>query len=117
MTEEKLIETLVSLGFSERKLLDEVIKAGESRNAFVRVNDGVLATFLFYPRGETRPTHTHPELRLTLVRSGKGILEYNGKGFGLEPGVISVISAGVPHSLHVLNENDLNLCEIVIDNS
>lgn len=107
----------MSLGFKEGKLLNQVINAVPRRNEFTRISPDILLTYICYPQGEIRDTHTHPELRITFVRNGKGTLEYDKKKYKLEQGVISVIMAEVPHALYVSKETDLNICEMVIDNS
>jgi len=115
MIDEKLFNTLKSLGFTESDLKNRYISKESRDNEFTVINKNILITYISYPPGENRQSHSHEEVRLTFVRSGKGFLKSEGRETQLNPGDISVLLPGVVHSLKVTGENELNICEIVID--
>lgn len=117
MIEEKLYKALASLGFSERLIRSELIAPDTNDNSFARISPFTMVSYISYPPGEIKSAHSHPELRITFVRSGSGTLLLEGKEHPLEPGGISVIPCGVTHTLQVSDRGMLNICELVIDNS
>ena len=115
MIDEKLFNTLKSLGFTESDLKNCYISKESRDNEFTVINKNILVTYISYPPGENRKPHSHEEVRLTFVRSGKGLLKIEGREIQLNPGDISVLLPGVVHSLKVTGGKELNICEIVID--
>lgn len=117
MIDEKLVVQLRSLGFSEQMPGNEVVRARKDGRAYVRVGANVLATYITYPAGEVREFHSHPEIRLTFVRSGRAWYSREGEKTEVGPGDVIVVLPNEKHSLAVGHGEALNICELVIDTS
>jgi quercetin dioxygenase-like cupin family protein len=115
--DERLIAALTTLGFSEKMLANAAVEPNDAANAFVRIGPGMLCTYIRYGKGEVRESHTHPEHRVTFVRSGRGTLECDGCEHALGPGSVTVLLPGVAHVLRVSKECDMHICELVIVDS
>ena len=82
---------------------------------FTNIGDcQVQLFFLGFPPGEVRPTHTHEELRLTFVRSGKMKLVVEDKISELKEGDYVSLMPQAPHSIEVISETPLLLLELVV---
>ena len=110
---QKLVDLLTSLNFAKTELSNRLIASQESLNEFTAVGDSLITVLVFGP-GEKRGTHTHPEIRLTFIRSGK--MRFTLDGTTLEVGTGDFISTlpDVPHSLEVISSEPLHLVELVI---
>jgi len=115
MIEENLYDLLKSLGFVKRDLTNRIIRCLDTSNEFIYINQDILFTTISYPPHENRGEHTHKELRITCVRSGRGILTFNNRKIKLSPGDISLLLPNVPHSLEVIGDSNLIISELVID--
>jgi len=115
MIDKKLLDTLKSLGFNELRLKNGYISKESRKNELTLIDEDILVTYISYPPGENRGPHSHDEIRLTLVRSGIGILGFANEEIHLNPGDISILLSGVVHSLEVTGDMALNICEVVID--
>jgi quercetin dioxygenase-like cupin family protein len=64
-----------------------------------------------------RDPHSHPEIRLTLVRRGRARYSRAGEETEVGPGDVIVALPDERHSLAVADSEALNICELVIDTS
>ena len=112
---EKLISLLRSLGFTEAELSNRLITPQEDINELTALgNCNVLVTILGFKPGDVRDTHTHDEIRLTLVRSGKMGLTLEGKTIEVGAGGFVSTHPHVPHKLEVIGDEPLRIIELVI---
>jgi quercetin dioxygenase-like cupin family protein len=115
--DERLTDTLRSLGFAEQALRNEIVEARKGERTFARMGGGILVTFMTYPSGEIRESHSHPEFRITFVRSGQGVFDLEGAKKEVASGDVIVTLPNQQHALAVKGEKALGLCELVIDSS
>jgi mannose-6-phosphate isomerase-like protein (cupin superfamily) len=111
----KLIETLKSLGFVETTLSTRLLTPGEDVNELTFLGHcKTLITVLGFKPGEVRDTHTHEEIRLTFVRSGKMKLVVEDQILEVGMGGVVSMLPHVPHRLEVVGKEPLRLVELVI---
>jgi quercetin dioxygenase-like cupin family protein len=102
-------------GFNEIELSNCIISSLEDLNENIPIeNTGIQVFFLSFKPGEVHPLHTHPEIRLTVVRAGKVTFEMEGHSKELDPGDIVCAHPNVPHSIAVVGNETLRLVEIVV---
>jgi len=77
------------------------------RARFVHAEHMTLA-FWHIEAGAAMPTHTHPHEQVSVVQEGRFELILDGETRVVEPGVVAVMPAGVPHGGVAITE-----CRIV----
>lgn len=111
----KLIDQLKSLGFAETDLANHLVTSRETGFAYTDLGAcNILVTVLEFGPGDVRETHTHPEVRVTFVRSGKMVFVSDGQAMELETGDVVFTLPQVPHSLEVIGDEPLRVMEVVI---
>jgi quercetin dioxygenase-like cupin family protein len=114
MIEEKLYDLLKSLGFVKRNMTNRIIRPLHKTNEFISINEDILFTTISYPPDQSIDEHIHQELRITFVRSGRGILVLGKRKIELAPGDLTLLLPNKPHSLEVTGDSDLIMSELVI---
>jgi quercetin dioxygenase-like cupin family protein len=114
---EELIAALAGLGFKELPQAEGLIHPRETGNAFARICPNVLSTYITYGPGEARSDHSHPELRVTFVRSGEATLTKGGQEERLKPGDVVILPPGIRHSLKIGEAEPFSICELVVESN
>jgi quercetin dioxygenase-like cupin family protein len=117
MMDERLTDTLRSLGFAEQALRNEIVEARKGDRTYTRMGRRILVTFMTYPSGEIRESHSHPEFRITFVRSGQAVFNLEGGKKEVASGDVIVTLPNQHHALAVQGEEALGICELIIDSS
>ncbi len=111
------MKKLVIPGFPQIPFRNRFISGSEGLNEAIDLPDcGGQVFLLKFNPGDKRPNHTHDEIRLTFVRSGKMRLVVEDKPQEMVPGDFFASYPKVPHSLEVLGDQPLHLIEVVIPN-
>ena len=111
----KLIDQLKSLGFTETEVANHLVTSQERSSAYTDLGAcDILATVLEFGPGDVREMHTHPEIRVTFVRSGKMVFVSDGQPMELETGDVVFTLPQVPHSCEVVGDEPLRIMEMVI---
>ena len=106
---------LVLPGFKEIEVTNQLINAKEDISEVMGLlHCDAQVFFLSFRPGDVRPTHTHDEVRLTFVRSGKMHFSFEGQVVWANAGDLVSLLPKVPHSLEVIGDEPLHLVEIVI---
>jgi quercetin dioxygenase-like cupin family protein len=109
----KCRDLLISLHFAETELANRLITSQESLSEFTAIGDSLVAIVVFGP-GEKRGIHTHPEIRLTFVRSGRMRSTVEEATTEVGAGDLIYILPDVPHSFEVISDEPLRIVELVI---
>ena len=110
----KVIDLLKSLNFDGTDLTNRIIVSTEALNEFTDMGGNGLITVLEFPPRQVRKTHTHDELRLTFVRSGKMKFTSENETMKLKAGDFIITLPHTPHSLEVIGKKPLRIVELVI---
>ena len=111
----ELIGQLKALGFAETDLANLLVTSQETGLAYTDLGAcTILVTVLEFGAGDIRKRHTHPEVRVTFVRSGKMVFVSDGHHMELETGDVVFTLPQVPHSLEVIGDGPLRIMEVVI---
>ena len=104
-------------GFKQSIFANRVIGNQERLNEGIDLPEcgGQIFLLSFNP-GEIRPMHSHDEIRLTFVRSGRMKLTFEHSVQEMGPGDFFSSFPKVSHSIEVLGDQPLNLIEIIIPN-
>ena len=106
---------LVLPNFDETKLCNRVISSQEEVREFFTLEGYDTQVFIFgYEPGYIAETHTHKEIRLTLVRLGKMKFTLNGKTMEVNAGDFITILPNVSHGFKAMGESPLKIVEFVI---
>jgi mannose-6-phosphate isomerase-like protein (cupin superfamily) len=106
---------LVLPGFKEVEVTNRLISAQEDISEVMDLlHCDIQVFFLGFKPGDVRPTHTHDEIRLTFVRSGRMRLSFGGQRVEANAGDLVSLLPKVPHSLEAIGDEPLHLVEIVI---
>lgn len=106
---------IVLPGFTPSQLANRAIPAADRLNEAIEVAGCAGQLFLLhFGPGDVRPTHTHAEVRVTFVRSGRMKLTYEGQAKEFGSGDMITTQPGLPHSLEVLGTEPLCLAELVL---
>lgn len=109
------MKKIVLPGFTETTLSNRFITSQEDLSESIDLgNDNGQVFFLSFPPGTIRNTHTHEEIRLTVVRSGKMMLTVEEMEIELGAGDFVSTLPNVPHRLEVVGKEPLRLMEFVI---
>lgn len=101
-------------GFTESKLSNRMISAHEDVKEYLDLgSDQGQVFFLTFPPGTIRETHTHEEVRLTIVRFGTMKLTVKQKEMVLGAGDFISTLPNIPHRLEVIGNEPLRLTEFV----
>lgn len=102
-------------GFTEITLSNRIIDAEEKRKAFFRLENQDIQCFIFeYESGHVAESHSHEELRLTLIRSGKLEFTLGGVPQELGSGDFITILPGELHSFTAIGDGRIKLIEFVV---
>lgn len=101
-------------GFTESVLTNRLITSQEELHESIDLGQHGQIFFLSFPPEMVRDTHTHEEIRVTIVRSGKMKLTNEGLEMELGPGDFVSTLPNAPHRLEVLGEESLRLIELVL---
>jgi len=105
-------------GFKQSLFANRFIGNQEKLNESIDLPEcGGQVFLLSFNPGDQRPTHSHDEIRLTFVRSGRMKLTFEHSVQEMGPGDFFSSFPKVSHSLEVLGDQPLNLIEIIIPNS
>ena len=103
------------MGFAETELSNRLITSREGGFAYTNLGQcDVLLTVLEFMPGDVRETHTHPEIRITLVRSGKMVFVSEGHPVEVASGDLVFTLPKVPHSCEVVSGDPLRIMELVV---
>jgi len=110
-----LIDLLESLGFTEAELSNRLVTLQEDISEFTALGScNALITILGFKPGEIRETHTHDEIRVTFVRSGKMKFTLDGKTVEVGAGDFISTLPHVPHGCEIISEEPLRIVELVL---
>ena len=115
MIEKKLLDTLKNLGFHNIILDNCSFSYDDQNNQYISINPYILLTNITYPKGTFRENHTHPEIRITFIRSGIVLIKSQNNDVKLGKGDYIITMPDIIHSLEVLGDEPLSICELVID--
>ncbi len=108
---------LVIPGFNQSAFANRFIGNQEKLNEGIDIPDCCDQIFLLtFNPGDKRPMHSHEEIRLTFVRSGRMMLTFEHSVQEMGQGDFFSSFPNMLHSLEVLGDQPLNLLEIIIPN-
>ena len=101
--------------FKEISLANRIIAAQDSSIEIIPLGYCDIKAYIFhYPAGQVKETHSHEEIRLTFIRSGRVEFAVEGKMTEVSQGDFITCHPNVPHSLKVVGDEPLHLIELVI---
>lgn len=104
-------------GFTESNISNRIISSCEDIKEYIDLRGGQCQIFfLTFSPGTIRETHTHEEVRLTIVRFGTMKLTVEQKEMVLGTGDFISTLPKVPHKLEVVGTEALRLIEFVFPN-
>ena len=109
------MKKIVLPNFTELELLSRFVDREEDVSEFTTIESCSLQIFLLsYKPGLVKETHTHEEVRLTFIRTGKTMFTLDDKTIQVDAGDFITILPNVPHSFKVISEEPLRIVELVV---
>jgi quercetin dioxygenase-like cupin family protein len=113
--EDRPMKKIVLPNFKELELLSRFVDREEDVSEFTTIESCSLQIFLLsYKPGLVKETHTHKEVRLTFIRTGKTMFTLEDKTIQVGAGDYIAILPNVPHSFKVISEEPLRIAELVV---
>lgn len=101
-------------GYKKEAAKTQFIDTLEDLSAYIEFNETSQLFLLSFNPSEIRPMHTHDEVRVTFIRSGKARFIMDGIEKTVVAGDIITILPMVKHSFEVIGDEHLLLAELVV---